>query len=548
MSNNLTRSEKLKISRLKIAQEHGFVSWSEYLKNKYLQKKQSLTTEEYECRKKDILEKRKETVSTKYGVDNVSKLPEVRKKVEQTMFENFGVICNMSTEQFKKSRDLTWKKNYPEGHPNKNKDIQQKIKNTLLERYGVDSPLKNKKIRQKVEQTCLDRYGHKRAIQLEKFKEKARYTNIERYGVTNPMLSDEIKEKLKSSNLEKYGVPYTFQNKEVKDKIRAVLLEKHGMITTKLPNGLNVAEYSKKFSKNRTHAMLIYKQFGFEELQNWIERNKSPLKEESSLERVFSQKSGLDFFNKKILEGYNYRPDFKLLDNVYIDVDGLIIHSEVFCKDTHRHFKKREKFEHAGIKLLQFREDEVRNKWPIVESILSNILDKSITTVYARNCNIKPISYSIYKGFVEQNHLQGPGPICDCYGLYYNGLLLQVFGFRYCNKLKGIGEITRFCSLIGYRITGGFSKLLSYCIKRNKIMKLRTFADLRYSYGHTYLQTGFTYVKDTLGWKWTDGIKTYNRLYCKADKQNNITELENSLKLGLVKIYDAGQRLFELNL
>jgi hypothetical protein len=58
--------------------------------------------------------KAKQTVINKYGVDNISKSPEVQKKKETTCIEHYGV-----------------------NNPYKSKEVQEKIKDTMMEKYGV---------------------------------------------------------------------------------------------------------------------------------------------------------------------------------------------------------------------------------------------------------------------------------------------------------------------------------------------------------------------------------------------------------------------------
>lgn len=558
-----------KLGKLKKAQSLGYESWSEYLKAKHAKIRSTLTQEEYEAKKRLRNERLKQNNQAKYGVDCVSQLAEVKLKVKKTMNKRFGKDSNMLTEEFKEKRNKTWSTKYQGGHPSKDPKIKEKTKNTNLKNYGVESPLQNKEILDKVRSTCKTRYGHEFPMRSEGVKEKARRTTLERYGVSSTSKLEEVKHKIHETKVKKYGPNYEaegiskikkfiettygvsniFQAEEFKEVIKNNARANRiasGNITL-LPNNLTVAEYARRYARNPAHAYLIYNSFGYEILKEWLENNKSPFSEKSSLEREFESKTGILFFNKKILDGVNYRPDFKINDSIYVDVDGLVVHSEVFCKDNRRHFNKRRYFESSGLRLFQFREDEVKTKMPVIQSILNSHLGLT-KRVYARSCSFKEIKYQTYKTFVEANHLQGAGPNCKAYGLFFKEELVQVLGIRYTNKTKQVAEITRFCSKLDLSIVGGFSKLLKNTIKSNSFKKIRTFADLRYSYGKVYVNCGFSPIRDTLGWRWTDGVSTFNRLTCKADKTTNISEKEEALGRNLVKIYDAGQRLFELSL
>lgn len=56
---------------------------------------------------------------------------------------------------------------------------------------------------------------------------------------------------------------------------------------------------------------------------------------------------------------------------------------------------------------------------------------------------------------------------------------------------------------------------------------------------------GFKLEKTTLGWKWTNGSRTFNRLSCRANMDSRkMSEREHAEELKLYKIYDAGQAKF----
>lgn len=121
----------------------------------------------------------------------------------------------------------------------KGKDIQEKRKQTMLERYGVEyctqsikglEKIKNtkrqkygedfnKKITDKSRRTTLERYGKKSAMQLEQFKEKSKQTCLERYGTEYSFQATVVREKIKKTCLEKYGVEYSSQSKQIRKRV-----------------------------------------------------------------------------------------------------------------------------------------------------------------------------------------------------------------------------------------------------------------------------------------------------------------------------------------
>ena len=100
-----------------------------------------------------------------------------------------------------------------------NKQVQEKGKQTCLERYGVEYALQNKEVREKVKQTNLERYGCSCSLQNEEVQNKVKQTNLERYCCEYSAQNEEVKVKIKQTNLEKYGYENLFQSKEFKQKL-----------------------------------------------------------------------------------------------------------------------------------------------------------------------------------------------------------------------------------------------------------------------------------------------------------------------------------------
>ena len=113
------------------------------------------------CRK-EVREKAKQTIISKYGVDNVQRLKEVREKAKQTKLERYGDENYNNTEKFK---------------------------NTCREKYGCNAPAQNKEIREKQVKTSFERYGGYFN------KEQVSKTVQEKYGVEWFTQTDIIKEK-----------------------------------------------------------------------------------------------------------------------------------------------------------------------------------------------------------------------------------------------------------------------------------------------------------------------------------------------------------------
>lgn len=305
-----------------------------------------------------------------------------------------------------------------------------------------------------------------------------------------------------------------------------------------LEDGTSLLDFIKDKGISTTHAFSLFKKQGEIGLKSVL-NDRSNGSNQSALENFVSEKTKISFFNNKILKNHNYRPDFKLSESVYLNTDGLYWHREEE-KGRHYHFKLREAFESENKRILQFYEDEIYNKWSIIESIVNNTINKTANKIYARKCKIDKVDNKAMIAFFDENHLMGGNSAAKAIGLYQDGVLVSCLSYRiYKNKYI---EISRFGSVINTVVVGGFQKLLAMLediASHNDIKEIVSFCDLRYATGTSYEKAGFKRTSVTLGWCWGYGINRYNRLMCKAS--NGKTEAENAASKGWYKIYDAGQ-------
>jgi len=557
------------------------------------------------------LEKRKATTREKYGVDNVFQNKTIKEKRKETMLSIYGTehaLCNKELKT--KAKDTTVSR-YGVEYATQNAeicakqqttklerygadraDIVQKAKVTNLERYGVENPMQNDKIRSKAVETNNLRYGGAAPACSSAVKEKTKQTNQKVYGGNAPLCSPDIQAKVKQTNIKTYGVDNPFAAEAIKAKIRITLLLNYGVehpihneevkqrtiktcldnfgyssplhsplirkqaIQTKvtrrsilvMENGITLGDYlihHNRLDLNYTTCRHTLLKHGFEVLKAYVEGDLI-FGKTTSLEYHASQVLGFEIYKQTLrLPQNKWRyPDFMLQPNMFVDVDGLFIHSDYRKKDTSYHFNKRIQYESANYRLLQFRENEIRDMPHIVKSIVDNALGRT-QKVYARKCIIEKIPWSVAITFLKQNHLQGVGANATAYGLFYQGDCVMVMCVR--KKDQGI-EISRMCTKVGFTVTGGFSRLLSYVIKMHCPAIIYSWCDLRYADGNGYEKLGFEAVRDIQGWSWTDFENVYHRLQCRANMDKRyLSEAEYAAELGWSRIYDAGQRLYLLN-
>lgn len=114
-----------------------------------------------------------------------------------------------------------WLKN---NNPAKRKEVQEKMKQTNLERYGATTALNSKEnIAARVEQM----FGTEEAVR--EIVAKRRKTNRKKYGSDHPMQNDDIKAKQQAVLTEKYGTHVPLQNEEIKAKMQKTVQDRYGV-------------------------------------------------------------------------------------------------------------------------------------------------------------------------------------------------------------------------------------------------------------------------------------------------------------------------------
>lgn len=392
----------------------------------------------------------------------------------------------------------------------------KKREEVSLTRDGVKNSAQRSDVRKKISDSGW--------INSEEFKQKRKNTMIEKYGTDQPMLCDELKNKLKLSMIKKYGVENIMQYSDVAKKASKKSVEtriKRGFI--KQIDGKTLPEHAKEFGFSRSHFSKLVNKYGFEEACLYE-------KQISSLEKSIT--IWLD--NHNISYETQFRVDGKIADirigNILIECDGLYWHSDINL-DKDYHYDKREIYIQNGYKPLFFRENEIRDKFDIVISIIQNAIGINQKKYFARKLRVDQIDHNASKEFVKQYHLMGPASNFSCsFGLFDGDELLSVI------QLKRVKDnhydVTRFCSKSCITICGGFSKLLKAFEKVYNPSSVTTFIDLRYGTGEYLNQLGFKKKTCYPSFSWTDCKNVYHRLKFPGN---------SGYEKGVVKIWDCGQ-------
>lgn len=83
--------------------------------------------------------------------------------------------------------------------------LQEKKRQTSIDRYGVDFPMQSSVVKSHVQQTNFEKHGVHWFTQSTDFKDKMKQTMVKRYGVEFTLQADQFKAKARQTKLKRYG-------------------------------------------------------------------------------------------------------------------------------------------------------------------------------------------------------------------------------------------------------------------------------------------------------------------------------------------------------
>lgn len=254
-----------------------------------------------------------------------------------------------------------------------------------------------------------------------------------------------------------------------------------------------------------------------------------------------------------------YLPDY----NVGIEVNGIYYHCENGGnRGKHYHLQKSNLCLNNNIRLLHFTDTEINDKFAIISSKILSAIKIYKTRIFARKTIVKEIDMHAKRNFLDSNHIQGDDRSSLWYGLFYNNKLVSVmtFGRRKITGGDAEYELMRFACEQNVQIIGGFSKLLKKFKASNPHIKnIKTYADMRYSCGNVYEETGFKLSHNSAPSYWyfkLPSLKLYHRFnFAKHKLQNrleiydeNKSEWDNMKTNGYDRIWDCGNAVYYMQL
>ena len=434
---------------------------------------------------------------------------------------------NNNPEVLQKNSDAV-SKSLKKIYINNGSEIKEKRYHTLNLKYGIDSasPFDSSIFRQKAKDTIKERYGVENVYQLEENRQKSKIANRER--------------SIKIRKLQGYDIEYLNMNGETKILLRNGCPIHGDLILDPI------------FFNNRTKE----ERREYTTLCPYCNPLRNP---ETSIETTI--KNILNELNIKF-EQHNrtlihpYELDFYLPDyNIAIECNGIFWHSG--DDNGKRLIQKRNLCIEHNIRLLYFWENDIHQKTDIIRSYLQSLCSLN-KRIYARKCVVREIDSKTSREFIDKNHLQGNINASVKLGLFYNNDLVEVMTFgkqRKClgsKSIEGTYELYRLCSLSGYTIVGGASKLLKYFIDNYKPNKIITYCSNDISDGNVYEKIGFHFVSECgQGYCYIHNKtgERKNRFALRksvVDDKSGRTEEEINYSNGWLKCYDTGNKKYEI--
>ena len=549
----------------------------------------------FACSKKCAAIRTKQVLMEKYGVSNISQVPEVKERIKERNLEKWGTEYYFSSDIAKDKNKEIFIEKYGVDNPLKselvkekmiktnlekwgvewtlqNKEIRERGKITNLEKWGTETPSKNQEIKDKIIKTNQERWGGNSPMSNDIIKEKSKNTTLKNWGVDNPNKSIDIRKKSKNTNLEKYGVEYPTQSEIIIDKRRNNNLEKWGSIhvhqsdifrknNTKIGNNENYIEYKgDQVSIFRCDYGLDH---SFEiNTDNFFSRTKQNVKLCTICNPIGNSISYLEnelftyiksIYDEGIVQSYRdgleidiYLPHLKL----GFEFNGLYWHSEE-QKDKNYHKDKTNYFKEKGIRIIHIWEDDWSNKRDIIKSQISNLLKVNNVKIFARKCEIREVNLNECRDFLNNNHIQGYVNSKIKIGLYFDNELVSLITFDQFEGRKkmedGGWNLSRFCNKLNTNVLGGASKLLNYFIKEYLPTRIVSYADLDWSQGNLYYQLGFNLINESKpDYKYIkNNERTHKSNFKKSKLKYNCTESEFIKSNSIYKIWDCGKLKFE---
>lgn len=510
----------------------------------------------------------KNTLISKYGVDNAMHIDGVLDKIKQTNLNKYGVEFYTQTQEYQDKAQKTSLDKYGVKHHLSSTEVIAKRTHTVKDKYGVDNVFQSNKIKDLTKATNLEKYGVEYITQSQEIQDKIVANNLNKYGVAHPMMLPEFKNKAIQTNFERYGYAYPNQShiSHINDWYEFINNPKDFILNhyDTTPRTADIAEYF------NVDISTVDAYLNSNNAFDCIRRAKSLMEEEvySYIKSLVPdcriiENSRTIVTSDERMELDLYLPDYKF----GIECNPTVTHNSTVGgpwgsnpKSISYHKHKTDKCEASGIFLYHIFGYEWTHKKDIVKSMIANILGVN-TRIFARKCVITEVSPKEAKLFLQHNHRQGFAPSSIYLGLKYNDELFALMSFGKMRHTIGEDksdtsncyELVRFCTKLNTTVVGGADKLFKAFIRKYNPIEIRSFSDRAHAKGTIYQKLGFTELRRSdANYVWVNVAtdKAYHRISAqkrnlkKFLKDNNIdlSQSERTIMTehGFVQVYDSG--------
>lgn len=155
-----------------------------------------------------------------------------------------------------------------------------------------------------------------------------------------------------------------------------------------------------------------------------------------------------------------------------------------------------------SIQLVQLWEDVWQTRQDQVLGRIKSILGLNVR-LHGRKGIVTVLNQKQADDFLNANHIQASAKARYKFALEIDGKIIAVACFSNVRFMKTVSrsyrsvELIRFATLIGFTVTGGFTKLLKHFIKIIAPNDVMSYADRDWSLGNAYEQSGFKLVDIT---------------------------------------------------
>ena len=479
---------------------------------------------------------RQKTNLKKYGVINITCLPEVQEKMRQNSLKKYGVTHPAKCNEVKQKAIDTNMKRYGVPHAAQAQEIKDKVKQNCLEKYGVESKNKLPEKIQKCKDTCLKKYGYSCSLNNKDVRQKAINTNLRKLGVEYPMQSKEILEKSKQTFLKNYGAP---------NRSNAHLPQEVIHILSTRANLVEFLQDKKKYTAHELADILGITYEGMIKALNrhdcWDYITRGETQAHRDLKQLYPQLTP----TRQIIAPY----EIDLFDehhNVGIEYNGTYWHCDKF-KDMLYHQHKTNLATEKGVFLYHIFENEWNDnrKRPIIISHLNNLLHQNLQKVNLQKCQIREIDSNICKDFLYKNYLWNTEVTNYNIGIFKDELLF-VMGFN-----QNIGqnyELMYICSKVNVSIENVEMAIFNYFVDKYNPQCITTYTDCAKIPTYPYIQMGFHLLEQTdpdYLWVNSNKAKIIQQQECQQYlKEQNIDVKQNieqtMREQGFYKLFDCG--------